>query len=368
MFGFGPPPKRDTKLYEVLGVDPTADASTIKKAYFKLARLHHPDKGGDEEKFKDIQKAYEVLSDEDRRKVYDQTGQTEENAHDGMPFSPFEFPANLFTNGRHQTRREAFPLHVSLEDLYNGVEKKVRITRKVICKSCQGEGGKGIKVCPTCKGTKMEAQRRKMGNMIQEIRRPCMECKAQGRIIQDVCKGCEGQKVVSEAKEVVIPIRKGHDIKRPILLEKMGDERPGVETGDLHVVLQPKEHKRFVLKGDDLIYRHTLTLNEALTGCCVVVEHLDGEKMAMLFKDVIKPDSVFKVVGKGINRKGHLYVKIHVLFPEKLIPDTKDKIHQLLPGKRDGAVPYDAESVEPMMVETSHEEEDEPQPTECQPS
>lgn len=367
MFGFGPTPERDTKLYDILGVDSTAEASDIKKAYFKLARVHHPDKGGDEEKFKDIQKAYEVLSDEDRKRVYDQTGQTEEDPHQqGHPFSPFGFPADLF--GRQQRRKEAFPLHISLEDLYNGVDKKIRITRNVICKVCKGEGGKNVKTCPTCKGSKMETLRRQIGPMIQEIRQPCKVCKAQGKIIQDVCKRCEGQKVIPEAKEVTIPVRKGQDLQRPIILEKMGDERPGVETGDLHVILQPTEHKQFVLKGDDLISTHTLTLNEALTGCCIVVKHLDGEKVAMLFKEVVKPDSIFKVVGKGMNRKGHLYIKIKVKFPKTLVSETKDKIHQLLPGKKDDAMPYDAESVEPMRVETLQEEEEEQKPTECQPS
>lgn len=372
MFGFGGggPPQNHTKLYNILEVDQKADSGEIKKAFRKLALVHHPDKGGDIEKFKDIQKAYEILSDDNRRQMYDATGQTDDSPQQESQFPGFGFP-DMFQNFHAQKRQEAFPLSISLEDLYNGVTKKIRLRRTVLCGDCGGKGGKNVKKCHQCKGSKMESKRVQLGpGMIQEIRRPCMMCKGQGQIPESVCKSCKGVKVVNKSEEVSIPIRKGQPVDQPIVLENMGDERPGTSPGDLYIILQPKEHKDFKLKKDDLIYEHTMTLSESLTGCYITVNHLDGSPIVVTFNNIVEPGSVFRVAGKGMNRKGHLYIKMNVLFPKALSDDQKTTLRDTLPYAAPSAMPDDAESVDPVLVESKggNNEEEESQPSECRPS
>ncbi|KAL6213033.1 hypothetical protein ACLB2K_018248 [Fragaria x ananassa] len=285
MFGRGVPKKSDNnKYYEILGVPKTASQDDLKKAYRKAAIKNHPDKGGDPKKFKELAQAYEVLSDPEKREIYDQFG--EDALKEGMgggggAHDPFDIFQSFFDGGgggsrgggRRQRRGEdvIHPLKVSLEDLYNGTSKKLSLSRNIICSKCKGKGsksGSSIK-CPGCQGSGMKVSIRHLGpSMIQQMQHPCNECKGTGETINDKdrCQLCKGEKVVQEKKVLEVHVEKGMQNGQRISFPGEADEAPDTVTGDIVFVLQQKEHPKFKRKGDDLFYEHTLSLMEALCG------------------------------------------------------------------------------------------------------
>lgn len=255
--GGGEPPETE-KLYEVLGVDKTADQKEIKKAYRKLAVKHHPDKGGDEHHFKEVNAAYEILSDPDKRKLYDKYGL--EGVEGEAPSQGGEDLFSMFFGGGGGRGRQGprkgpsiqHPLKVSLEDLYNGKTVKLAINRKVIV----GEA----KQCEKCGGQGAVMEIRQLGpGMITQMQRQCPQCEGQGTMA----------KTKSERKVVEVHIEKGAHDKQKITFRGMADEMPGRETGDVHFIVQEKEHDMFKRKGSDLLLMKDISLNQALTGFSV---------------------------------------------------------------------------------------------------
>ncbi len=251
------------KLYEVLGVDKSADEKEIKKAYRKLAVKHHPDKGGDEHLFKEINAAYEILSDSKKRELYDKYGLEGVEA-DGGPsaaggedlFSMFFGGGGGRGRGRAAGPRKGpsiqHPIKVSLEDLYNGKTVKLAINRKVIV----GD----TKECEACNGQGAVMEIRQLGpGMITQMQRTCSSCQGQGTIA----------KTKNERKVVEVHIEKGAHHNQKITFRGMADETPGRETGDVHFVIQEKEHDMFKRKGADLLLMKDISLNQALAGFSV---------------------------------------------------------------------------------------------------
>ena len=257
--GGGAPPDTE-KLYEVLGVDKDADEKQIKKAYRKLAVKHHPDKGGDEQLFKEISAAYEVLSDPEKRQLYDKYG-LEGVDNEGGPGGPGGDDLFSMFFGGQGGRRSAgprkgpsiqHPLKVSLEDLYNGKTVKLAINRKVIV----GDS----KVCDRCKGQGVVMEVRQLGpGMITQMQRTCSQCNGQGTMA----------KTKNERKVVEVHIEKGATHNQKITFRGMADEMPGRETGDVHFIVQEKDHDLFKRKGADLLLQKDISLNQALTGYSV---------------------------------------------------------------------------------------------------
>ena len=251
-------PADTEKLYEVLGVEKTADAKEIKKAYRKLAVKHHPDKGGDEQVFKEINAAYEILSDEEKRGRYDKYG-LEGVDGDGGPsgggedlFSMFFGGGGRRSSGPRKGPSIQHPIKVSLEDLYNGKTVKLAINRKVIV----GES----KTCPTCKGQGAVMEVRQIGpGMITQMQRQCRDCNGQGT----------QAKTKNERKVVEVHIEKGATHNQKITFRGMADEMPGRETGDVHFIVQEKDHDLFKRKGADLLLMKDISVNQALTGFSV---------------------------------------------------------------------------------------------------
>ena len=248
-----------TKLYETLEVEKDATAREIKKAYFRLSKLHHPDKGGDEHKFKEINAAYEILSDEEKRKAYDKYGL--EGVDDGGGggrgggedlFSMFFGGGGGRSRGPRKSPSVQHPLKVSLEDLYNGKTVKLAINRKVIV----GEA----KECEDCRGQGAVMEIRQLGpGMITQVQRPCSACGGQGNTA----------KQKSERKVVEVHVEKGMKHGEKITFRGMADEMPGRETGDVHFIVQEKDHDLFKRKGADLLLVREISLNQALTGFSV---------------------------------------------------------------------------------------------------
>ncbi|KAJ9178673.1 hypothetical protein P3X46_010540 [Hevea brasiliensis] len=360
MFGRAPKKSDNSRYYEILGVSKNASQDDLKKAYKKAAMKNHPDKGGDPEKFKELAQAYEVLSDPEKREIYDTYG--EDALKEGMgggggghnPFDIFEsfFGGSPFgggsSRGRRQRRGEdvVHPLKVSLEDLYLGTAKKLSLSRNVICSKCKGKGSKsGASMkCPGCQGSGMKVSIRQLGpSMIQQMQHPCNECKGTGESIseKDKCVQCKGEKVVPEKKVLEVIVEKGMRHGQKITFPGEADEATDTITGDIVFVLQQKEHQKFKRKGDDLIVEQTLSLTEALCGYQFVLTHLDGRQLLIKSNigEVVKPDSYKAINDEGMPMyqrpfmKGKLYIHFTVEFPDSLTPDKVKALEAILPPR-----------------------------------
>lgn len=364
MFGRAPKKSNNTRYYEILGVPKNASADELKKAYRKAAIKNHPDKGGDPEKFKELAQAYEVLSDPEKREIYDQYG--EDAIKEGMggggeghnPFDIFEsffggaspFGGGSSRGGRRQRRGEdvVHPLKVSLEELYNGTSKKLSLSRNVLCSKCKGSGslsGSSAK-CLGCQGAGMKVSIRQLGpGMIQQMQHVCPDCKGSGETIneKDKCTQCKGQKVVQEKKVLEVHVEKGMRHSQKITFAGEADEAPDTVTGDIVFVLQQKDHAKFKRKGDDLFVEHSLSLSEALCGYQFIITHLDGRQLLIKStpSEIVKPGQ-FKAIndeGMPIHQrpfmKGKLYLHFSVEFPESgsLTQDQCKALEAILPPK-----------------------------------
>jgi len=330
-----------TKLYEVLGVEKDADPKTIKKAYRKLCLKHHPDKGGDEHTFKEVNAAYEIISDEKKREVYDQYGLegVEQEGGPGGPGGGEDLFSMFFGGGRGRSAgprkgpSTQHPLKVSLNDLYNGKTVKLAINRKVIV----GESAE----CDACRGQGVVMELRQIGpGMITQMQRPCGDCNGQGY----------KAKTKNERKVIEVHVEKGASNNQKITFRGMADELPGRETGDVNFVLQEKEHDLFKRKGADLLIMQDISLNQALTGFSLRFNHLDGRDVIIKTKpgEVIQsekkdPESgrqtpyMMMVPNEGMPSrgnpfvKGNLFVAFHIVFPKTLNKNVVEKLRDLLP-------------------------------------
>lgn len=336
---------KETRLYDVLEVQPNATDSELKSAYRKLALKYHPDKNAEAgDKFKDISHAYEVLSDPNKREAYDRYGEAAingEGAGGGMSaedlFSQF-FGGGIFGGafgGSSQRRQQGprrsddmvFNLGVTLEDLYKGKTAKISVQHRIICAKCSGKGGKegAVKTCPGCNGTGVKVTIRQMGPMIQQMQGVCNECRGEGEIInpKDRCKTCEGKKVVTEKKVIEVPIDPGMQAGHKIKFSGEADQAPGVQPGDLIVVIAEKEHGTFKRQGNDLQCTIQIELLTALAGGPVHVKHLDDRVLVMNIDPgmVIKPGQTRVIHGEGMPQhkrpfnRGDMFLQFEVIFP-----------------------------------------------------
>ncbi|CAG8652368.1 4952_t:CDS:10, partial [Funneliformis mosseae] len=359
---------KHTNYYDVLGVETSASESEIKKAYRKLAMKYHPDKNPDEkasEKFKEISHAYDVLSDQEKRELYDQYGEEGLSGGGGSNMSPEELFASFFSFGgmggggpSRQRRGEDIikPFNVTLEDLYNGKTTKVSLQRDIVCPSCHGKGSKSgaTRKCPSCEGRGVKVAMRQIGpGMIQRINTVCPSCDGEGEVIRekDRCKKCKGVKTIEEKKILDIFIEKGMQNNQKIIMQGEADQevlyelKPGVETGDVILVLKLAQHERFERQGNDLLTEVSISITEALCGFSkVLVKHLDGRGLVINHPagEVIKPGAVKCIVGEGMPQykrpfdKGNLYIKFTIEFPTDMwiTPDKIKQLETLLPSRK----------------------------------
>jgi DnaJ family protein A protein 2 len=272
-----------TKFYKLLEVDKDSTEAEIKKAYRKLAVKHHPDKGGDPEKFKEITRAYEVLSDSSKRSKYDKFGEDGLDG-DGPGGDPSDIFNAFFGGGgrgggggrrKQKTKDVVQPLKVTLEQLYNGQTKKMAITRQVIDKK------KGVQECSECDGRGVRVEVIRMGPMIQQMQSACGACGGQGKSF----------KTKQEREVLEVHIQKGSPDNHKVQFREMADERPDHDTGDVVFVLKQQEHAVFKRKGADLFIERKISLVEALCGFQMELEHLDGRKLLIKTQpgDIVKP-------------------------------------------------------------------------------
>ncbi|XP_076470499.1 dnaJ homolog subfamily A member 2-like [Babylonia areolata] len=354
----------DSKLYDLLGVSKGASDAELKKAYRKLAKEFHPDKNPDAgEKFKEISFAYEVLSDPEKRQTYDRYGMDglKEGGGGGGGFGGASMFEDLFGGffgfpgmgggGRNRRQRgedTIHPLRVSLEDMYNGKTSKLQLSKTVICKKCNGAGGKpGAMVrCRTCSGRGVKVTLRQLGpGMVQQMQSICPDCQGEGESFseRDKCKECKGKKVAKESKILEVHVDKGMSHEQKIPFRGEGDQVPGVEPGDVIIILQQKEHEVFTRSGSSLYMTKTIGLTEALCGFSFVVKQLDGRDLLVSNPpgEVVHPGMMKTVVGEGMPKyrnpfdKGNLYIKFDITFPaNNFVDEAKLKELESLLGKR----------------------------------
>ncbi len=352
--------KRD--YYEVLGVDKNADDATIKKAYRQLAKKWHPDvnpgNAEAEDKFKEVNEAYQVLSDQQKRANYDQFGHDGPQAQGfgggsgfggfsgfGGGFGGFDFDDifSAFTGGGRATRNG--PVHgddlryditISFEEAAKGCEKQINVTRDEECDTCHGSGAKpgtDPQTCPTCGGSgQVRVTQNTAFGRIQNVR-PCSNCHGTGKIITDPCTKCKGRGKVRTTKQRTIKIPAGIDDGQVLTIrgQGMAGERGGA-PGDLLVVVSVRPHKLFKRDGADLYIELPITFAQATLGAEVDVPTLD-KPFKQNIPEGTQPGHTFRVRGKGIpylrgTGNGDMYITVSIDVPRKLTGKQKELLRQ----------------------------------------
>jgi DnaJ family protein A protein 2 len=351
---------KETKFYDLLEVTPDVGEADLKKAYRKRALRLHPDKGGDPELFKEVTHAYEILSDPQKRSIYDARGEAGLNEQGGMGgMDPQDLFSQLFggggggffggggprgPQGPRKGKDLVHRVNVTLEELYKGKTSRLALTRHVICAKCSGKGGKdgAVRTCPGCNGRGIRVIMRQMGPMIQQIQQACNECDGSGEIIKekDRCKTCNGKKTVQERKMLDVHIDKGMKDGQAITFAGESDQAPDTIPGDVVIIVQEKPHDRFKRKDNDLYHDLDIDLLSALGGGHFAVKHLDERVLHVNLRpgEVIKPGHEKVIQGQGMPNQRHhdlgdLYIKFNVVFPDSLSPDVIPHLEKALPPR-----------------------------------
>jgi len=233
---------------------------------------------------------------------------------------------------------------VSLEDMYNGTVRKLALQKNVICDGCEGIGGKpgAVQKCPNCRGTGMQVRIQQLGpGMMQQIQSMCGECHGEGERVDPKlrCKKCNGRKVNRERKILEVSVDKGMEDGQKVTFSGEGDQEPGLEPGDIIIVLDEKAHALFKRNGQDLIMKMDISLTEALTGLKKAVKTLDDRTLVIqtVRGEVIKTGDLKMVRGEGMPQyrnpfeKGRLIIQFNVVFPPSLEPSVAEKLASILP-------------------------------------
>ena len=363
---------KETKFYDILGVSVTATDVEIKKAYRKCALKYHPDKNPSEEaaeKFKEASAAYEILSDPEKRDIYDQFGEdglSGAGGAGGFPGGGFGFGDDIFSQffGAGGAQRPRGPqrgkdikheISASLEELYKGRTAKLALNKQILCKECEGRGGKkgAVKKCTSCNGQGIKFVTRQMGPMIQRFQTECDVCHGTGDIIdpKDRCKSCNGKKVENERKILEVHVEPGMKDGQRIVFKGEADQAPDVIPGDVVFIVSERPHKSFKRDGDDLVYEAEIDLLTAIAGGEFALEHVSGDwlKVGIVPGDVIAPGMRKVIEGKGMpipkyGGYGNLIIKFTIKFPENHFTSEENlkKLEEILPPRNVPSIPKKA--------------------------
>jgi DnaJ-class molecular chaperone len=311
-------------MYEVLGLDKSASHDDIKKAYRKLAREHHPDKGGDPEKFKQVQEAYEVLSDPDKRSNFDRFGSAE-GPPQNMGGFPGGFPGGfsdifgqMFGQQRGPPKAEDHhhEIKISLEDAYRGVTKNMRVTLTKRCPEC-------IKTCRDCGGRGMVQHQVQLGPFSQLMNQPCQPCSGTGQVNKG-CNGCNFKKHKLEHLNLEIKLKPGTEDGHQTVVRGVGAQpsRKEEEPGDLVITVKVNSHPEFMRQGNDLVWIRKISFENSVTGLRFQCPHFDGPlEIDTRQWGVLDPRRDYVVPNKGFPG-GNLRVAFDVIYPDPTVKYT----------------------------------------------
>lgn len=358
--------------YKILGVSPDASDDEIKKAYRKLAHKYHPDKpGGDEQKFKEINEAYQVLSNKEKRAQYDKFGKVFDEGvgsnwagYSDFDFSNFGFQdfswQNDFTDfsdifetifdqfgGEGRKKKTAYKKgadieliqEISLEEAFFGFKKKIFYSTKVTCKKCNGLGydkEKGFEICNVCqgKGEIREQKRTFFGNFVQI--KTCSYCKGEGKVPKKICEYCKGTGRVNGEREVDLEIAPGVEDGQIIKISGMGEAgEKGAQSGDLYVIIKIKNHPIFIRKKHDLYLEKEVKITDILLEKEFEIINLDKEKIKVKIPSNFDfNESIIKISKKGMPKlggfsRGDLIIKLKIKKPKYLSSKAKKLLEEL---------------------------------------
>ncbi len=358
-----PEQKRD--YYEVLGVSKGASDDEIKKAYRKLAKKYHPDMNpgdkGAEAKFKEVNEAYSILSDSEKRARYDQFGHAgvDPNYGAGGPgggfggfdmgdidlgdifgsffgggFGGFGGSASSRRNGPQKGESLRASLTISFEEAAFGCEKEINLNRTEECEACHGSGaepGTTAETCPDCRGTGVVRVQQRTGGFAFSSTAPCSRCRGTGKIIHTPCKACGGSGSVKKTKRVTVSIPAGIDDGQAISLRGQGNAgKNGGPAGDLIVAVHVKPHPQFHRDGTMVLYEQPVTFYQAVMGAELEIPTIDG-KVKYNLPAGTQTGTTFRLRGKGIPElrgrgRGDQYVTVRVQVPTSLNGEQKEAL------------------------------------------
>ncbi len=361
--------KMTKDYYEILGVPRNASKEEIKKAYRKLALQYHPDRNpGDkqaEEKFKEINEAYEVLIDDEKRRIYDLYGYeglkgatgyraSRDSGYRDFGFGPgFDFSDifdigdifdSFFGVGRKTSTasRRTSPkrgddiyieVEVGLEDIFHGTQKSVNVEKVDVCEACNGTGVKGGKkpeVCTTCKGAGTVTMRQGFFSLTTT----CPTCRGVGSVIKEYCISCGGSGVVKKKKRIEFRVPKGIEDGMMIKIKNEGNAgKNGGEYGDLYIVIKQKKHYFYSRDGLDLKCDISISFVKAMLGGEIEIPYLDGKSIKVKVPEGTQPGDVLRVRDAGLEddkgRRGDIYCKVSVKLPRVLNSRQRFLVEQL---------------------------------------
>lgn len=343
--------------YDILGISKNASKEEIKKAYKKLAKQYHPDLNKDKEaneKFKDINEAYSVLSDDTKRSNYDRFGTSGEQF--SQDFSGFnnenfgnDFFSDIFENffgggmngfGNKRKKRNKgkdliYEMEMSLEEAAKGFEKEIRINKYCTCEECNGTGAeKGeMETCSTCQGTGSVSKRFSTPFGIIQQSTNCPECRGQGKTAKKDCAACKGLGKIKKIKKIKITVPPGVDNRTKLRIPNEGEPgEPGSRPGDLYIITYITPHKIFERKGDDIWLEINIPFATAVLGGEISIPTLD-QKIELKIPEGTQSHSIFKIKNKGIPNlngygNGDLLVKVKIITPKKITKKQKQLLKE----------------------------------------